>query len=55
MTREDISKLEECRECYGRGTLQTPSKAPAHRVVTCGRCDGTGYVRKIDQPAREES
>lgn len=55
MTREDVENLKECPDCYGRGILTTPSKN-AHRSVTCDRCNGTGYVRKVDQtPSRRES
>jgi len=53
MTREDISKLKECPECYGHGTLRTPSKNAFNRTVTCGRCHGTGYVTR--EPAAQSS
>ena len=45
MTREEVAALQQCPDCWGRGTLTTPSKN-ANRIVKCARCSGTGYVRK---------
>lgn len=45
LTRQQVSELVECPDCFGHGTISTPSKNYFARV-TCATCNGKGFVRK---------